>query len=104
MSKKKEKSKTKTISQPLVDFQIESKNLQYTILLRDNEIKALKKDNNDKKIYILNLEAEISSLRNSNVNSYNIEKKLKEYMLKSEILEKKVDKLNSDIINQQKKI
>ena len=103
MSKKKEKSKTKTISQPLVDFQIESKNLQYTILLRDNEIKALKKDNNDKKIYILNLEAEISSLRNSNVNSYNIEKKLKEYMLKSEILEKKVDKLNSDIINQQKK-
>ena len=51
MSKKKEK--TKTISQPLVDFQIESKNLQYTILLRENEIQALKKDINEKKnIYI----------------------------------------------------
>ena len=101
MSKKKEKSKI--ISQPLVDLQIESKNLQYTILLRENEIQTLKKDNNEKKNYILNLEAEISNLRNFHVNSIELDKKLKEYISKCEILQKKVDKLNDDIISQQKK-
>ena len=101
MSKKKEK--TKTISQPLVDFQIESKNLQYTILLRENEIQALKKDINEKKIYILNLEADISNLRNSSVSSYELEKKLKEYRIKTENLQKELNKLNNDLITQQKK-
>ena len=43
MSKqKKEKDNGQEIP---IDFQVESKNLNYTIVLRENEIEMLKKDN-----------------------------------------------------------
>ena len=42
MSKKKDKASS---NEPPIDYQIESKNLQYTITLRELEIQDLKKDN-----------------------------------------------------------
>jgi hypothetical protein len=54
MNKKKEKS-TSNLS---INFQVESRNLQYTITLRENEIKDLKLELQNKKAYIINLEGD----------------------------------------------
>ena len=96
------KSKSPKYSK-LQSINLDTKNLQYTISLRENEIEVLKADIQNKKTYILNLEGEISNLRNGCLNNYKIEKELKLYKLKSDNLEKEIDKLNNDIINQQRK-
>ena len=99
MNKKKEKS-TSNLS---INFQVESRNLQYTITLRENEIKDLKLELQNKKAYIINLEGEIKNLRNACINSYKLDKELKEYRIKTENLQKELNKLNNDLITQQKK-
>ena len=96
------KSKSPKYSK-LQSINLDTKNLQYTISLRENEIEVLKADIQNKKTYILNLEGEISNLRNGCLNNYKIEKELKLYKLKTDNLEKEIDKLNNDIINQQRK-
>ena len=100
MSKKKDKAAS---NEPPIDYQIESKNLQYTITLRELEIEDLKKDNQNKANYLTNLEGDIRDLRNACVNQYKIDQELKVYKAKTESLQREVDKLNEDIINNQKK-
>ena len=100
MSKKKDKAAS---NEPPIDYQIESKNLQYTITLRELEIEDLKKDNQNKANYLTNLEGDIKDLRNACINQYKIDQELKVYKAKTESLQREVDKLNEDIINNQKK-
>ena len=61
MSKNKKKDANAKADVP-VDFQVESKNLQYTITLKDQEIDLLQKENQHKKDYITKLEQEIDEL------------------------------------------
>ena len=51
MSKNKKKDGNSKVDVP-IDYQVESKNLQYTITLKDNEIDMLQKENVKKKEYI----------------------------------------------------
>ena len=51
MSKNKKKDANAKADVP-IDYQVESKNLQYTITLKDNEIDMLQKENAKKKEYI----------------------------------------------------
>ena len=44
----KQKKEKDTGQEIPIDFQVESKNLNYTIVLRENEIEMLKKDNEEK--------------------------------------------------------
>ena len=48
MSKNKKKDENAKAEVP-IDYQVESKNLQYTITLKDNEIDMLQKENIKKK-------------------------------------------------------
>ena len=48
MSKNKKKD-ANTKSEVPIDYQVESKNLQYTVTLKDNEIDMLQKENQKKK-------------------------------------------------------
>ena len=57
MSKNKKKDANAKADVP-IDFQVESKNLQYTITLKDQEIDLLQKENQHKKEYINKLEEE----------------------------------------------
>ena len=100
MSKKKDKQKS---NEPPIDYQIESKNLQYTITLRELEIEDLKKDNEKKTNYLNILENDIKDLRNACVNQYKLDKELKEYKEKYSHLQRENEKLNEDIINNHKK-
>ena len=101
MSKqKKEKDNGQEIP---IDFQVESKNLNYTIVLRENEIEMLKKDNEEKGSTILSLESEISNLRSACFASFKSEKDLKVYKSKFEAMEKEVERLTEELSNQQKK-
>ena len=101
MSKqKKEKDNGQEIP---IDFQVESKNLNYTIVLRENEIEMLKKDNEEKGSTILSLESEISNLRSACFASFKSEKDLKVYKSKFEAMEKAVERLTEELSNQQKK-
>ena len=54
----KQKKEKDTGQEIPIDFQVESKNLNYTIVLRENEIEMLKKDNEEKGSTILALESE----------------------------------------------
>ena len=99
MSKKKENANS---NEPPIDYQIESKNLQYTITLRELEIEDLKRDNENKANYLKNLEGQIEDLRNACVNQYKIDQELKEYKAKTEHLQREVDKLNEDLIYKEK--
>ena len=51
MSKKKEKVK----KDAPMDYQLATKNLQYTIVVKDTDLDRLKNDNNSKNKYILSL-------------------------------------------------
>ena len=61
----KQKKEKDTGQEIPIDFQVESKNLNYTIVLRENEIEMLKKDNEEKGSTILALESEVSNLRSA---------------------------------------
>ena len=84
MSKKKNKDASKT---PPIDFQLETKNLQYTVVLKDNEIEMLKNDNLNKKSYINELQTEMDEIKKDCIHSYELDAALKELRRKNESLE-----------------
>ena len=100
MSKKKDKDNKNEVP---IDFQVESKNLQYTITLREIEISDLKAEVEAKKNYIINLESEIHNLKGACVNGFKIQNDLKIYKSKCEKLEKEIDDLKEAAIKQQAK-
>ena len=99
----KQKKEKDTGQEIPIDFQVESKNLNYTIVLRENEIEMLKKDNEEKGSTILALESEVSNLRSACFASFKSEKELKVYKSKFEAMEKEVERLTEEINNMQKK-
>ena len=82
MSKNKKKDANTKADVP-IDFQVESKNLQYTITLKDQEIDLVQKENQHKKEYILQLESEIEKLRKDYVNAYELENTIKKKSYKN---------------------
>ena len=102
MSKNKKKD-ANTKSEVPIDYQVESKNLQYTITLKDNEIDMLQKENQKKKSYIMELEGEIGRLKKDYVKQYELEDTIKNKNKKIENLEKDIENLNNQIKNQKKK-
>ena len=99
MSKKKEKVK----KDAPMDYQLATKNLQYTIVVKDTDLERLKNDNNNKNKYILSLEEEISKLKSGYINAYDLDIKLRKALTKNENLQKKVDNFNNYLLEVQKK-
>ena len=102
MSKNKKKDANAKTDVP-IDYQVESKNLQYTITLKDNEIDMLQKENQKKKQYILELEEEIKRLKKDYIKAYELENTIKANHKKIEHQEKEIDNLNNKIKEQKKK-
>ena len=100
MSKSKENSTNQEIS---FDYQIEIKNLQYTIVLRDKEISALKEHLLKNGIYIKKLESDIFDLKKQCAYNYDIEKKIGKLRHNNDTLQKDIENLNKEILNQKKK-
>ena len=100
MSKKKEKIKSNDAP---IDYQLATKNLQYTIVIKDTDIERLKEECKDKKEYIIQLEDEVTNLRKNAVNAFELEKQLRKVLAKNERLEKEVDNFNNRLIEQRKK-
>ena len=100
MSKKKENSTNQEIP---IDYQIEIKNMQYTIVLRDKEIGALKEQLNRNGTYIKKLESEIFDLKRQCAYNHDLDKKLGKLRHSNELLQKDIEKLNQDILIQRKK-
>ena len=86
-----------------IDFQVESKNLQYTITLKDNEISMLKKEHEKETEYIRSLEQEIAALKKDYVERYKLENEIKDYRSKIEHLEMDIENLKQTIIDNKKK-
>ena len=102
MSKNKKKDANAKAEVP-IDYQVESKNLQYTITLKDNEIDMLQKENQKKKSYIVELEQEIGKLKKDYIKAYELENTIKDKNKKIEQLEKEIENLNNQIKEQKKK-
>ena len=100
MSKNKKKDANAKADVP-IDYQVESKNLQYTITLKDNEIDMLQKENIKKKEYITELEKEIEKLRKDYIHAYELENTIKGNHKKIEQQEKEIENLHNQI-NEQK--
>ena len=100
MSKKKEKIKSNDAP---IDYQLATKNLQYTIVIKDTDIERLKEECKDKKEYIIQLEDEVTNLRKNAVNAFELEKQLRKVLAKNERLEKEVDNFNNRLLEQRKK-
>ena len=96
MSKNKKKDANAKADVP-IDYQVESKNLQYTITLKDNEIDMLQKENVKKKEYITVLEKEIQKLKKDYVNAYELENTIKDNHKKIEHQEKEIENLHNQI-------
>ena len=94
MSKKKEKDK----KDAPIDYQLDKKNLQYTIVIKDTDIERLKEDIKDKMQYILSLEKDISTLRANEVNAFELENKLKKVLNRNEKLEKESQNFNNKLM------
>ena len=94
MSKKKGKEK----KDAPIDYQLATKNLQYTIVIKDTDIDRLKNENNSKSKYILSLEDEIAKLRSNAVNVFDLENKLKKALIRNEKLQKEVDNFNNHLL------
>jgi hypothetical protein len=86
-----------------IDHQIESKNLQYTLTLKNNEIEMLKEENSKRKNHIISLEKESTNLKNILSDRHILEKKLLKSLKKNENQDKEIKKLNNDISNIQDK-
>ena len=99
MSKKKEKGK----KDAPIDYQLATKNLQYTIVIKDTDIDRLKNENICKKNYILSLEQEISKLKAEAINVFELEKKLRKALKSNENLQKQVDNFNDHLMELDKK-
>ena len=102
MSKNKKKDANSKGDVP-IDYQVESKNLQYTITLKDNEIDMLQKENAKKKQYITELEKEIQQLKKDYVKAYELENTIKGNHKKIEQQEKEIENLHNQIELQKKK-
>ena len=102
MSKNKKKDANTKADVP-IDFQVESKNLQYTITLKDQEIDLLQKENQHKKEYILQLESEIEKLRKDYVNAYELENTIKKNHIKIDKQEKEIENLHNQMEVQKRK-
>ena len=102
MSKNKKKDANAKAEVP-IDYQVESKNLQYTITLKDNEIDMLQKENQKKKSYIVELEQEIGKLKKDYIKAYELENTIKDKNKKIEQLEKEIENLNNQRKEQKKK-
>ncbi len=102
MSKNKKKDANAKADVP-IDFQVESKNLQYTITLKDQEIDLLQKENQHKKEYINKLEEEIGNLRKDYIKAYELENTIKKNHNKIEKQEKEIENLHNQIEIQKKK-
>ena len=102
MSKNKKKDANAKADVP-IDFQVESKNLQYTITLKDQEIDLLQKENQHKKEYILQLESEIEKLRKDYVNAYELENTIKKNHIKIDKQEKEIENLHNQMEEQKRK-
>ena len=102
MSKNKEKDANAKADVP-IDYQVESKNLQYTITLKDNEIDMLQKENAKKKEYIKELEGEIQKLKKDYIKAYELENTIKRNHKKIEQQEKEIENLHNQIKNQKLK-
>ena len=102
MSKNKKKDANAKGDVP-IDFQVESKNLQYTITLKDQEIDLLQKENQHKKDYILQLETEIQKLKKDYVKAYELENTIKKDHKKIEKQEKEIENLHNQMEVQKKK-
>ena len=102
MSKNKKKDANAKAEVP-IDFQVESKNLQYTITLKDQEIDLLQKENQHKKDYITKLEQEIQQLRKDYVKAYELENTIKSNHKKIEKQEKEIENLHNQMEVQKRK-
>jgi len=102
MSKNKKKDANAKADVP-IDFQVESKNLQYTITLKDQEIDLLQKENQHKKDYILKLEEEIQKLKKDYIKAYELENTIKKDHAKIEKQEKEIENLHNQMEVQKKK-
>jgi len=102
MSKNKKKDANAKGEVP-IDYQVESKNLQYTITLKDMEIDDLLKENVKKKQYITNLEEEIKKLKKDYVHAYELENIIKGNKQKIEQQDKEIENLNNKINDIKKK-
>ena len=100
MSKRKENSTNQDIP---IDYQIEIKNMQYTIVLRDKEIGALKEQLNRNGTYIKQQESEIFDLKRQCSYNHDLDKKIGKLRHSNETLQQEIDKLNQDILTQKKK-
>ena len=99
MRKNKKKDANAKADVP-IDYQVESKNLQYTITLKDNEIDMLQKENAKKKEYIKELEGEIQKLKKDYIKAYELENTIKRNHKKIEQQEKEIENLHNQIKNQ----
>ena len=99
MSKKKDKDKKDTP----IDYQLATKNLQYTIVIKDTDIDRLKNENQLKSKYILSLEEDISKLKANAVNAIELENKLKKVLKKNEKLEKESENFNNQLMEAKSK-
>lgn len=82
-----------------IDHQVESKNLQYTLTLKNQEIEMLKEENSKRKNHIISLQTESSNLKDLLSNKHILEKKLEKSLIKNGNQEKEIKKLNNDISN-----
>ena len=99
MSKKEKES---TVQEMPFDYQIEMKNMQYTIVLRDKDIASLKEQLGKSGTYIQKLEGDIFELKKQIAYYYNIEKKLAEERHSNDLLKKDIENLKEEILNQKK--
>ena len=102
MSKNKKKDANAKGEVP-IDYQVESKNLQYTITLKDMEIDDLLKENAKKKQYITDLEEQIKKLKKDYVHAYELENIIKGNKQKIEQQDKEIENLNNKINDIKKK-
>ena len=101
MSKKQEKAST--AEDVPIDYQIEIKNMQYTIVLREKEINDLKSQIVKNGTYIKKLESDVFDLRRQCANNFDLEKKIGKLRHNNDLLQQDVEKLNTEILDQKKK-
>ena len=94
------KNKEPTNQEIPIDYQVEIKNLQYTIVLREQEIAAIKETLVKNGAYIKKLESDIFDAKKQIVYYYDIEKKVGKLRHSNELLKKDIENLNQEILNQ----
>ena len=102
MSKAKKKDNNSGGDVP-IDFQVESKNLQYTITLKENEIEMLQREHVKDTEKIKSLKDEIEKLNQDYIQRYKLENDIKDLRSKIEELEKDKDDLKKKVDETKKK-